>query len=324
MPNRLTKNTVVLCKVEATYGVDSVPAGATDAMLVSNLSVTPIKLNTVDRALIRPYLGGSELLPGTRYAECGFDIELVGSGTVATAPAWAAPLRASAFAQTLTATIRADYTPISTAMESVTIAWFDDGVFHKFTGARAKLKVMKKIGERPMLSFAFTGLYSTPTALANPTAVLTGFKIPQVITDANTGDLTFGATHNTATAPVLTAGTVYPSMGIEVDLGSNVSFNALLGGETVDLTDRVATGKFTLDLTSAQEVAFYAQLEGATLQSIGLAHGTVANNKHLLWMPSCQLTDTRKAEQNGKRLVEFDFRANPVLGNDEVRLVTSF
>lgn len=324
MANRLVKNTVVLCKVETVYATDAVPVGATDAMLVSDLSIEPIKLNKVDRNLIRPYLGGSELLPGTRYAECKFAVEFVGSGTVATAPAWAAPLRASAFAQTLTATVRADYLPISTAMESATIYWYDDGVFHKFTGARGKMSVMKKIGETPKLSFSFTGLYSTPTAVANPAAVLTAFKIPQVITDSNTGDLTFGATHATGTAPLLTAGTVYPSLGLEVDLGHAVDFNAFLGGETVDLTNRVATGKFTLDLTAAQEVAFYGQLEAATLQSIGLTHGTMANNKALTWMPSCQLTDTRKAEVNGKRVVEFDFRANPLLGNDEVRLVTSF
>ena len=90
MGNRLIRNTVILLKLEGPglYGTDPVPTGAANAMLVSNLSVTPMNSQNVDRDLIRPYLGGSEQLMGTRYVEMGFDIELVGSGAVATAPAW--------------------------------------------------------------------------------------------------------------------------------------------------------------------------------------------------------------------------------------------
>lgn len=324
MANRLIRNTAILAKIESVYGTDPVPVGATDAMLVSNLSINPINIQSVDRDLIRPYLGGSDQLVGTRYVEMGFDVEFVGSGTVATAPAWAALVRACGFAQTLTATVRADYLPISTAMESVTIYWYDDGVFHKATGCRGNLSVMMKIGERPMLSFKFTGIYSTPTAAANPSVTLTGFKTPQVVVDANSGDVMFGATHATATAPLFVGGTAYPSQGIEVDMGNSVNFTALLGGETVDITQRQPTGKLTLDLTAAQEVTLITAVEAVTLQTIGLSHGTVANNKAMLWMPNVQLTNPQKAESNGKRLISFDFRPLPLVGNDEVRLVTSF
>lgn len=324
MANRLIRNTAILAKIESAYGTDPVPVGGTDALLVSNLSINPINIQSVDRDLIRPYLGGSDQLVGTRYVEMGFDVEFVGSGTVATAPAWAALVRACAFAQTLTATVRADYLPISTTMDSVTIYWYDDGVLHKATGCRGNLSVMMKIGERPMLSFKFTGIYSTPTAAANPSVTLTAFKTPQVVVDANTGDVMFGATHATGTAPLFAGGTAYPSQGIEVDMGNSVNFTALLGGETVDITQRQPTGKITLDLTAAQEVTLIAAVEAVTLQTIGLSHGTVANNKAMLWMPNVQLTNPQKVESNGKRLISFDFRPLPLLGNDEVRLVTSF
>jgi hypothetical protein len=101
MANRLVRNTVILLKLEGTgsYGVDPTPVQAPDAMQVTNLSITPIVPNNVDRNLIRSYLGASEQLLGTKYIELGFDIELAGSGTVATAPAWAAPLIACGFAQ---------------------------------------------------------------------------------------------------------------------------------------------------------------------------------------------------------------------------------
>lgn len=325
MANRLIRNTVILLKSEATYGVDPVPVGASDALLVSNLSITPINAQNVDRDLIRPHLGGSEQLIGSRFVEMSFDLELAGSGTVATAPPWGPSLLACAMAQTLTAIVRADYTPVSTAFGSCTIYWYDDGLLHKATGARGNPVFKMGINQRPVISYKFTGLYNTPTVAANPAATLTAWKVPQVISEANTLDLTFGGTHALLTEPLLAAGTTYPSQGIEVDLGNSVSFNALLGGETVDITQRASTGKVTLDVTATQEAALMGMVEAATLQSVGLSHGTTANQKVLLWLPSVQITNPQKTEVNGKRLVSFDLRCLPsAAGNDEVRIVTSF
>jgi hypothetical protein len=324
MANRLVRNTAILLKAETTYGVDSVPTGAANALLVSNVSITPISTNEVDRAIIRPFLGGSEQLVGTRYAQISFDLELVGSGTVATSPAWSSALLACGMAETLVATFRADYLPISSNMPSVTIYHFDDGIRHTLTGARGDVSVKFIQGETPKLSLSYQGLYTTPTAAALPAVTLTAWRTPQVVCDQNTEDLMFGGTHTTGTAPVITAGTAYPSQGIEIAFGNSVNFNPLLGGEDVQISQRSVTGKVTLDLTAAQEVTMMQNVESATLTSIGLRHGTVANQRMLLWLPSVQMTNPTKAEVNGKRLVSFDLRVLPVSGNDEVRLVTSF
>jgi hypothetical protein len=324
MPNRLIRNTAILLKQEVTYGVDPVPTGAANALLVSNLSITPFNANNVDRDVIRPYLGGSEQLVGSRYCQMGFDLELTGAGTVAVAPAWGTALMACGFAETVTATFRVDYTPISTAFTSVTIYWHDDGLLHKATGCRGNVVFKLGVGNKPVMSFSFTGLYSTPTVVANPTAVLTAWKTPQVIVDANTGDLIFGGTHATGVAPAIVAGTLQASQGIEIDMGNKVDFNALLGGETVDLTNRGATGKVTLDLTATDEAAYYAAVEATTMTTLGIQHGTVANQKMLVWMPNVQRINPTKADANGKRLVAFDLRLVPSSGNDEIRVVTSF
>lgn len=324
MPNRLIRNTAILLKQEATYGVDPTPTGAADALLVSNLSITPFNAQNVDRGVIRPYLGGSEQLVGTRYCQMGFDLELTGAGTVATAPAWAPALMACGLAETITAATRVDYTPISTAFTSVTIYWYDDGLLHKATGCRGNVVFKMGVGAKPVMSFSFTGLYTTPTAVSNPAVTLTAWKVPQVIVDANTGDLIFGGTHATAVAPVITGGTTQASQGIEIDMGNKVDFNALLGGETVDMTDRSVKAKFTLDLSAADEATFYAAVEANTLSTLGMQHGTVVNQKILVWMPSIQRMNPQKADANGKRLVSFDASVLPLTGNDELRIVTSF
>lgn len=325
MANRLIRNTVILLKPEVTYGTDPTPTGGANALLVSNLSINPFNVTTVDRDLIRSYLGASEMLLGARYVEMGFDLELSGAGTVAVAPAWGNSLLACAMAETITATFRADYTPVSSAFGSCTIYWYDDGVLHKATGARGAPVFKLGINQRPVISYKFLGLYSTPTAVSNPSTTLTAWKAPQLICEANTLDLTFGGTHSTSVAPAIATGTTYPSQGIEVDMGIKVDFNALLGGETVDITARAATAKVTLDLTAAQEVTMMAAAEAATLQTVGLSHGTTANQKVLIWLPSVQITNVQKAEANGKRLISLDLRCLPsASGNDEVRIVTSF
>lgn len=321
MANRLVRNTAILAKTEVTYGVDPVPTGGANAILISNQQVNPLVANNVDRAVVRPYLGGSEQLVGTRYKEVSFDVELVGSGTAGTAPAWGPLLRACGMAETVTASTRVDYLPVSTGFESVTIYYYDDGVQHVLLGARGTVQPNLRIGEIPKLSFRFVGIDGGDTAVANPAVTLTNFRTPLVVVDANSGDVTFGATHSSSGAPVLTAGTIYPSQGLELDLGNAVNFTPLLGGETVDITDRQATGRLSLDLTAAQEVTFIGNVKSATVQSLGITHGTVAGFKSLLFMPSVQLINPGKAELNGKRLISYDLRVNPSAGNDELRLV---
>nr|WP_315237717.1 phage tail tube protein [uncultured Albidiferax sp.] len=324
MANRLIRNTAILAALEATYGLDAAPTGAANALAVSNLSINPINAKWVNRDLIRPYLGASEELQGESYVEMGFDIELVGSGTAGTATAWSPVVQSWGFAETLTAAVRADYTPISVGMKSCTIYWYDDGVLHKARGARSAGSIKAGMGMIPKMSFKMIGLYSTPTAASLPTIDISAFKQPQVVRDGNSQPLTFGATHALATAPLLAGGTVYPSQGLELDLGISNQFTALLGGESVDITDRAMTGKVTLDLTAAQEVSFAAAVEAGTLSSMGLRHGTVVGNRVLLWAPSVQMKNPQKVEVNGKRLVSYDLRVLPVSGNDELRIVTSF
>lgn len=318
MPSRYIRNTAILAILEVTYGVDPVPSGAANAMLVSNVQPKPLEADTVDRELIRPYFGASEQLVGTVNHAIDFDVELAGSGTAGTAPKWSPLIRACGFAEAVTAVTRVDYTPVSTAFESATIYWYDDGVIHRLTGARGTVSIKAGLSGRPVLSFSFVGIYNAPTATPLPAVTLTGFQKPLVITDANTGDITLGCTY---AAGALVGGTAFPSQGIEqLDVGNEVNHIPLLGGESVDITGRQVTGKFKLDLTAAQEVTQMANVVANLTQGLGFVHGVTAGNIVLLHMPAAQLLQPEMAEIKGKRLVGFQFRAVPVAGNDELRI----
>lgn len=93
---------VILVKLEPTYGTDSTPVAA-DAVLCSNLDITPLDGSSVERDFIRPYFGSSGSIRVENFAALSFETEIAGSGTAATPPEWGALLKASNFSETITA-----------------------------------------------------------------------------------------------------------------------------------------------------------------------------------------------------------------------------
>lgn len=317
---RYIRNTVILAKQETTSGTDVVPVAATDAVLVSNMTITPLDANNVNRDLVRGYFGGSEQLVATASVKVSFTVELAGSGTAATAPQWGDLLIGCAFAESLLATPnRVEYSPISAALKSLSIYYYDDGVLHKLLYCMGNAKVSAKVGERPTITFDFVALDGGISAVTNPTPTLTAWKTPPTMAKANVVDLTFGCTYATG---ALSGGTVYPSTGIEFDIGNAVAYVPLLSTERVDITNREVQGHADLDLTAAQEVTFMATVKANTTQSVGLTIGTAAGNKIILFAPAVQLINPTKQELNGSRLIGYDMRFVPNVGNDEIKFIT--
>lgn len=317
---RYIRNTAILAKQETTAGTDAVPTGAADAVLVSNVTVTPLESTNVDRALIRPYFGGSEQLVAAYFSKVSFDVELAGSGTAATAPAWGDLLLGCAHSEALlTAPARVEYLPASTALKTLSIYVYDDGVLHKLIGAMGNVKLSAKVGQIPRWSFEFWGTYAAVSAAATPSLTLTAYRLPPVMNKASTIDVTLGATYATG---ALTGGTTFPSTGLDLDWGNAVQFTQLLSQERIDITDRNVTGSVEFDLTAAQEVTAIGDVIAAATQSLAITIGTAAGNKIIVHAPLAQRINPRKSELNGTRLIGFDLRLIPNAGNDEVRIVT--
>lgn len=319
---RLIKNTVILIKNEATIGTDAAPTGAADAMLISEMSITPLDAQGIPRNNIRGYLGASEQLIGPSNVKISITVELAGSGTAATPPAWAAPIKSCGVAEGLLATpSRCEYSPVSSGMKTSTIYYYDDGVLHKAVGAMGEGTLLAKQGQKPQLKFDFIGIDAGISA-ATASATLTAWKTPVPVTKANVIDITLGGTYS---AGAVTGGTVYPSNGLELKFGNKVDFTANLSAESVDISDRESTGSVEFDLTAAQEVALFNNVKQNTLQSLAFQIGLTAGNKIIVFAPAVQLTSPKKVDVNGKRYIGYDLRFLPSVGgsgNDEWRIVT--
>lgn len=321
---RLIRKTAILAKLEEIYGEDALPTGAANALVVSNLSINPLNAEYIARDIIRDYLGGSEELPGAAYVEFGFDIELVGSGVVAQPPAWGPLMRSIGFAEVITAGVRVDYVPVSGDFESSTLYWYDDGVLHKGLGVRGTASLDLGVGKKPAISFKLIGVDGGIVEAPVVATDLTDWRVPQIVIDRNSGELTFGATHDAVAAPAFVGGVGYPSEGLTVDLGIKAQFQKILGGESIGISERDVTGAVKLKVSAAQEVAFMDAVKKATKTSVGLIHGTVPYDKVMAFMPAAQMKDPTKEELNGERMVGYKLRLLPKVGNDEIRIATSF
>lgn len=317
---RYARNAVILAKVETTAGTDAAPTGAADAVLVTDLTITPLDAQNVDRDFIRPYFGGSEQLVGVASVKASFTVELAGSGTAATAPKWGVLLQGCAMAEaSLTSPARVEYSLLSAALKTLTIYYYDDGVLHKLLGAMGNVKISAKVGDRPKLMFDFIGLDGGVTAAALPSATYTAWKTPPMMTKASVVDVTVGCTY---TAGAISGGTVYATTGLELDMGNQTEFVTLLSSERVDITDRDSTGAVEMDLAANGEVNFMTSVKANTTQSMALTIGTAAGNKIILFAPKVQLINPKKVDRNRARLVGFDLRLVPNAGNDELLIVT--
>lgn len=102
MPLR-SKQRLVLVKTEgSSYGVNSSPTGSNALFINDDLELSqPAGGGTTQRRIIRPYRGAYESLVVNSQVSITFSVELAGSGTAGTAPAYADLLRSCAMAQTI-------------------------------------------------------------------------------------------------------------------------------------------------------------------------------------------------------------------------------
>ena len=318
--DRKMKNMVVLAKVEATAGVDATPTGAADAILTAgDVTLQPVDAQAVPRTIRTGYFGSPGSFMGSAWMRLAFGVEMAGSGTAGTAPAWGKLLQGCAFAETVTAGQRVDYTPVSSGLKTLSIYAYADGLQHKLIGAMGNLTGSTIVNGVPVLQFEFWAPYLAPTAVANPSLTLTAWKLPELVNDTNTADLVLGGTYS---AGAISGGTAYPSGGIEFNTGNVLSRIELIGAKKNEITDRNVTGSIrTLDLTAAQEITLQGKVVAGTQESIGIVHGSAAGKKVILFFPQANYRSFSYADVDGVLTASLDFDAPPASGNDDMRIV---
>lgn len=305
----LNRKRTILSKIETVYGTDPIPTGAANAILVKNINVTPLSSNLVSRDLIRPYMGNFENLVAAAYGKLDFEVELAGSGTTGTVPAYGQLLRACGMSETVSAGVSVTYAPISAALESVTNYFNIDGTLHKMLGSRGTFSVALSNLGIPMIKFSFQGLYSPVTDAAAPSVTLTAWQLPLAVNNVNTTNLTLQGF----------AGMVMSDLS--VDIANTVIFRSLVGGtEQVLITDRKPAGSITFEATTVAAKDWWTGARAAATGALSITHGTVAGNKVTIAAPKVQITAPTYADKDGVAMIQAGLVLVPSAGNDELTI----
>src|SRR5215469_1494354 len=96
---KLIRKMAILAAIETAAGLPAMPA-ASDAILASDITLTPIEGDVVERKNVRPFFGSSGSTLVTEYQKISFSVEFAGVAAAGELPGYAALLRGCAMSAT--------------------------------------------------------------------------------------------------------------------------------------------------------------------------------------------------------------------------------
>lgn len=302
---------VVLLKKESSYGTDSVPVAATNAILAMAGSIT-LESDKAERDIDLAFFGGKPFVIVNRRATIEFEFEPLGAATAGTASPWSHTLQACGFAETLDAVgppIEALYNPISDNISSCTIYFWMGTQKFAIVGCRGNIEFTTDIQTFVKGKATFTGIMAMPVDAAMPAAVLTMFQTP-VAVETETFELVLDAYNLNA-------------KGVTLQLNNDVKMHEGSEAREVIINDRKPGGTIRCydpgvaakDLWALARAGEPVELS-YTVQPAASPTGRIL----VVSAPKVQLELPKFTELDGARGLEIPFVALPDAGNDELTI----
>jgi hypothetical protein len=313
----LERKSLILAKTEVAYGVDPVPAPATDAILCGAVSYEIVG-RSLERDVVMPHFG--KLVPANvgEGIKLSIPVEIRGAGSaVDTVPRIGRLLRACNMPETVNALVSVVYSLTSAEDgESVTIYWYADGILHKALGCTGSLKLSGKSGDYGKLVLELTGIYAGTHASdqATPAPTFGDAAVPPRFLSALFSINGYaGAIEN-----------------FEVDLGAEigkrVDANSVSGILRYFHNDRNVKGSCDPRVVPLATYNPWTAWNASTPGAISAQFGAATGNKVVVAMPNCALTDAPKyGAREKERIYQLAFGAYPTLaaGNNELTITFS-
>lgn len=310
----LRRKTQMVVSVEATKGTAETITSADSAILAEDVTYK-VNSEEIMRNPLQSSFSKYASIPGPQIATVTCRMEMKGSGTATTAPAWATLLKGCGFAETVGASdITYNLKSADGDSDTLTIAVYNDGKRYLCYGARGNVSFEMNANKVAYAVFTFTGIHSEVT----DTALLTGLsydtEIPPKFVNAQ-------ATFNFGTAWSNSVFSTFNfDLNCEVALRENA--NATNGLSYAMITDRNPSGNIDFDdvLNSVQNL--YSHLLTPTQGSLAIQLGTTAGNTLSLSAPKMQFIEIDPGEQNGVAKLNCNFRLRGDTSDDDEFVLT--
>jgi len=247
-------------------------------------------------------------VPGSRFGEIEFDVELKGSGAAGTPPEFGDLLKACGFQETIAAGTSVTYTPASDSIPTLTMALYEDGIINKIWGARGDVKLALNSGEPAWLHFAFKGA---------------DFSVAD-------GSFLSGVSYLSTVAPaflnaLMTIDSYSAMVGkIDIGMGNKVGLrpdaNQSSGHKTALISSRQPVMSFDPEKALVATYDFYGKLRSGNEAAFTAQIGATAGNICTITQPKVQCTKIDEAARDGLRNLGIDCQLNRSSGDDEISL----
>jgi hypothetical protein len=308
----LTRKKFLLAKIESTYGTDPSPVAGTNAIQVTNLEVTPIESDNVQAASYQGFIGNSTrgTLVANKRVSVTFEVELGGSGTAGTAPAFGPLLQAAGMSEVVVSSTSVTYAGVSSSFSSATLYCFYDGTRHKITGARGTVTFNMTAGQFPTASFQFIGIYNAPDGTAASTFTVANQAAALEVNDTNVTTCTFHGVTSTRLE------------SIDLALNNALTYKETASSQEVLITDRAAGGTAVIEAPVIGTTDFFAKAVDSATGASTIVIGATGGNIVTLNAPQTDITGCSYGDTNGVISLSMPYLALPTTaGNNEVSLV---
>ena len=294
----------VLAKTETVYGTDSTPSGAANAVLLKNATINPLNGEMVPRDVIRAGYGTLAGWFVARHITMNARLDLAGAGAAGTAPAFGPYLRACGLAETVSAGVKVDYTPVHSGFESVSNYFNQEGTRHIAAGMRGNAKFRFQKRKTPEIELDVIGLWKSDTSVALPALTTTAWKDPLPSTPANTPTFTVD-------------GVAVLGSSLEIDLGMECAYRDLLNSEEIIVKERKPKLTMMIEELPLATKNFFA-LVGAAPVPLAYVHGVGAGKIVDISVPLIQITGCQREEEGSVSML--NITADIILGAPEMTI----
>ncbi|BBL75576.1 phage tail tube protein [Methylomagnum ishizawai] len=206
------------------------------------------------------------------------------------------------------------YDPVSKDQGSIAFYYYLDGILHKMFGARGDFELTAEANNMQRIKFTFTGLYGGIADASMPTPSYSAFNTPVPLNSTNT----MGGIHG---CNMSGNDTGVQLKKFTFGLGNTVKHRQLVGSEAVVISDRMAKGSVSLEMTPMALLDWFDRIQESTTGIIFLQNGTEAGYRTNIILPKAQLMKPKYSNDDNVAMLDMDFKAIWTSGNDEVRLL---
>lgn len=306
----LLKRAVLLAKEETTYGTDSVPTAAANALLVFNPDIAP-QTDILRRDPVRDFISPSSILIGNRFVEIKFQTEYYPGSAAGSAPRYGDLLEACAMSETVVALVSVTYKPTSGAQKSVTIYLYQDGRLHKITGCVGTFELVFEAGQTAKINWTFRGLYQEPTDVSIPAATYESLaEQPAKVLSSN---FTFNALTNLVVQRL--------AIGLGNVLATRPDVNSATGRKGFSVVRREGKGSINPEAFTLATYNAWTDWINSTLRQLSITVGSGAGKVLTVTCPKVAIENINAfKEREGIEVYEIPFSLAMNTGDDEISL----